>query len=71
MEGHRGEDGGDAFTEHGLAGTRGADKEDVMTASGGDFDSAFGDSLTGDVAEVGQVGGVRGVGIGREEGGEG
>ena len=51
----RGEDGGKALGEHGLAGAGWADHEDVVAPGGGDLQSAFGDVLAADVSEVGVV----------------
>ena len=43
---------GQALGEHGLARAGRADHEDVVAAGGGDFESALGDVLAADVAEV-------------------
>lgn len=50
--GERRQDGGEAGGEHGFAGTRRAHKEEVVAASSGDFERAFGFFLPLDVAEA-------------------
>ena len=50
-----GEDGGQALSEHRLAGAWRADHEDVMATGGGDLEGALGNVLAADVAEVGVI----------------
>ena len=52
IERERREDGGQAFGEHGLAGARGPDEQDIMRTGGGDFEGAFDRFLAFDFGEV-------------------
>ena len=49
---HGRQNGGNALGEHGLAGTRRAEQQNVVTAAAGDFESALGGHLSAHVAEI-------------------
>ncbi len=52
---HAGHDGGDAFGEHGLAGARRSDHQNVVAAGDGDFDGALRILLPFHLAEINVV----------------
>ena len=52
FKGERGEDGGQALGQHGLAGAGRADHENVMAAGGGYFEGALGRLLAAHILEV-------------------
>lgn len=70
--GHAGHDGADAFGDHAFARAGRADHQEIVSASDGDFDGAFGIALTFDIGKVDVVVGGCGeefggaAGLGRE-----
>ena len=52
FESERGQDGGHALCEHGLAGAGRADHEDIVASSAGDFDGTLGGLLATDILEI-------------------
>ena len=52
LQSERREDGGHALGEHRFAGAGRTDKQNVVTAGGGDFEGAFDGFLAFDVGEI-------------------
>lgn len=57
FKGHGGKNGGDSSGEHAFAGAGRTDHQDVVSASGGNFESSFDRGLAGDLGKV-DAGGI-------------